>query len=317
MSYNQYPTEGDDDNDGVDTIVRNANIFLDGESVVLPDTTYVDDDYPDEISSINSSIHPNSDLAAMDPPASARHVTIKGNSPQTKSTTTPSLVEEKSRTSKDTRSVPTSNNQTAEAASTSFVPLWIRQAPGWLKMVFVLSVLLLLGAMILVIVGVFLALKDDDTTDSALAEGNRTFPPNDQTTPAPVLAPTSAPSAPPASQMPSQVNPNLLTFYVTMGEFDGELDDLSGISSGIGNTFMVHLGDWNTNVTENGCEDMDFDGIESLYSNSSVPVYFVVGSKEYSGKSTYELSALKVAVLASHYVACCFHRLYGPIRCIR
>lgn len=302
MSYKQYAAnEVDDDNDGVDTIVRNANIFLDGESVILPDTTYVDDDYPDEISSINSSIHPNADLAAFDndPPGHSRQVRIKGNSPQTKSSTTPSLVEEKSRTSKDTRSVPTSNNQSAEVASSSFMPLWIRQAPWWLKIVFLLSVLLLLGAMILVVVGVFLALKDDDTTGSALTDGNRTFPPSapTPTTSVPAFTPTAQPTAPPASQMPSQVNPSLLTFYVTMGEFDGELDQLSEISVGLGNSFLVQLGNWNTNVTENGCVDMDFDEIDALYSSSSVPVYFVVGDKEYRGKLTSVLRAFKLTWL--------------------
>ncbi|GAX23643.1 hypothetical protein FisN_12Hh216 [Fistulifera solaris] len=302
MPYNRYNnSEDDEDADGVDTIVRNANIFLDGESVILPESTYGDDQFADDVSSINSSIHPNRDVVTFenDLPTSSRQLKIKGISPQTKDTT-PSFIEEKSRTSKDTRSVPTSQSQPTEVASSSFVPLWVRQAPTWLKIVFLVSVLLLVGAMVLVVVGLVLAMSSNDEDSNALTGGgNGTFPPSTQTTLAPVatptidetLPPTFPPSDFPSTTMPSQMDADRLTIFVTMGELGEELEQLSSIPTASGNSFLVHLGNWNTDILEDGCEDIDFDEIKSVYSGSSVPVYFVVGDSEY-GECSDPASAL-------------------------
>jgi hypothetical protein len=301
MPYNRYNnSEDDEDPDGVDTIVRNANIFLDGESVILPESTYGDDNFADDVSSINSSIHPNRDVVTFENDLPTHQLKIKGISPQTKDTT-PSFIEEKSRTSKDTRSVPTSQSQPAEVASASFVPLWVRQAPTWLKVVFLLSVLLLVGAMVLVVVGLVLAMSSNDEDTNALTGGgNGTFPPSTQTTLAPAatptidetLPPTAPPSDFPSTSMPSLMDADLLTIYVTMGEIGDEFEQLSSIPTASGNSFMVHVGNWNTDIIEDGCEDMDYDEVKGIYSSSSVPVYFVVGDNEYGGKSKFALGPI-------------------------
>lgn len=326
MSDNPYSTERDDDLDGVDTIVKNANIFLDGESLILPDPSYLDE-FPDEVSSINSSIHRGGDFVTFEnaPSNAPRHLKNMGASPQTKSTSR-SSVGEKSRTSRETRTSPTPNSPT-EAASSSFVPLWIKRAPKWLKVVFLLSVLLLIGAMILVVVGLFLAMSDEDdrnASDNALNDGNGfTVPPilpsqtsapvpetGVSTTPpgevsSPTLQPTEAPVASP------QTDTNLLVLYVTTGGFQVEPEQFGMIPTGPGNSFLVQLGNWND---ANRCDDADYDEVKDLFSYSSVPVYFVVGNREYLGKSADALGMnfpWRFLIVLILY----FYRLQRPSQC--
>jgi hypothetical protein len=115
----------------------------------------------------------------------------------------------------------------------------------------------------------------------------------------PSIAPTGATGVPTGedSALPSDVatqtptedpgpSTNIVTFYATAGRFQGsDLTDLQGglpnLPTDSGNSFMVHLGDWNSPFATS-CSEQSYLDNEALYSTSSVPVMFVPGDNEYN-----------------------------------
>ena len=198
------------------------------------------------------------------------------------------------------------------------LPLWIATAPLWLKLVIICSTALLLGAIVLIGVGASLA-KDKSGASNAQVP---TLP---ETT-APVSVPTSptatTSSAPPASsqqtnaptQPPSTISvanapttgtilpqntgtptsstvgPTVVNFFAMGGRFDEEelpllTENLQSLPNMDGNTILFHLGDWNSPYATSCVETSYSDNVD-VYSQSSVPVYFVPGDNEFNGKSS-------------------------------
>ena len=112
---------------------ENSDLVLDGRSLLLPDNI------DDEVSSINSSLYHGRPA----PPV-----------PEIKPTTTTEASNDDTPPKK----------QPEEPVQRSCLPLWLARAPQWLKLVLVASVALLVGAIVLVAVGLSLALTGDNET---------------------------------------------------------------------------------------------------------------------------------------------------------
>jgi hypothetical protein len=85
----------------------------------------------------------------------------------------------------------------------------------------------------------------------------------------------------------AQYDPYVTTFFVTGGRFTN--DDLSLLPSQLqsmpargGTSFLVHLGDWNSPYATR-CDKQSYDDVSDLFSNSSMPVYFIPGDNDYNG----------------------------------
>jgi hypothetical protein len=222
-------------------------------------------------------------------------------------------------------------------------PVWIRRAPRWLRVAFIVSIFTMLGAIVLV--GVSFSVDNKSNNSESNAMGSSTMddvslPP----TPMPrtiveFINPTMSPQLPLLTEIPtgkmeslaptagftslvvsSQIpslrpfpfstlvpsfgqandqssNPTVLvdeditTFYATTGRFSDEfVPQLPGLLSGLprwgGNAVMFHLGDWNS-PTSQLCSENIYANVSSLFSTSSVPVYFVVGDNEFNGKLAF------------------------------
>jgi hypothetical protein len=175
-------------------------------------------------------------------------------------------------------------------------------APFWLKLVIVTSTALLLGAMVLIGVAASLEVqnREDEAQNNAavsppsLAPGN-SFPTQ------PNLAPTNIPltaepTFSPVEEMPPWQPYNTSTsvqFFVAGGRFAEDAltnlpEELSNLPNIDGNTVLFHLGDWNSpSLTR--CEETAYNDIATLFANSSLPVYFVVGDNEFNGRSNEEM----------------------------
>lgn len=209
------------------------------------------------------------------------------------------------------------------------LPLWITDAPRWLKIVIVLSTALLVGAIVLIGVGASLAVQKNNggteavqktnpsgpnqqpvaspTGDSTSGNFPTASPPtgNAPTTPggtddgddsaaAPVASPTepaSTPQQPTTTAPPPTASPTAssVSFYVTGGRFTGDAladlpQQLNSLPYMDDNTVMFHLGDWNSPFATS-CVEESYQTNVDLFSNSTVPVYFVPGDNEYNGKS--------------------------------
>lgn len=190
------------------------------------------------------------------------------------------------------------------------LPLWISDAPKWLKVVIVLSVALLLGAIALVSIGAALAAQKNEEADSTTKSSPKvpSFP-TEFDTAAPTMAPISiddadgavhpsvSPTRPNIEESDAATSPissattvptvSTVTFYVTGGRFISEAldalpDQLASLPNGDEQTVMFHLGDWNSPFATE-CIESSYQANVDLYSNSAVPVYFVPGDNEYNG----------------------------------
>jgi hypothetical protein len=91
-----------------------------------------------------------------------------------------------------------------------------------------------------------------------------------------------------ANNLPSaQYDPYVTTFFVTGGRFtnDGMTllpSQLQSMPVRGGTSFLVHLGDWNSPYATR-CDKQSYADVSNLFSNSSVPVYFIPGDNDYNG----------------------------------
>jgi len=77
------------------------------------------------------------------------------------------------------------------------------------------------------------------------------------------------------------------TFFVTAGRFTNDAltqlpEQLRTLPVRGGTSFLVHLGDWNSPYATQ-CDAQSYQDVNDLYSNSSIPVYFVTGDNEFNG----------------------------------
>jgi len=76
-----------------------------------------------------------------------------------------------------------------------------------------------------------------------------------------------------------------IVFYLTAGRPRG--DTLTYLAGNLTNlpvepdSFLLHLGDWNSPFSTQ-CVESAYQTVDALFSNSSVPVYFVPGDNEYN-----------------------------------
>jgi hypothetical protein len=212
------------------------------------------------------------------------------------------------------------------------LPLWITDAPRWLKIVIVLSTALLVGAIVLIGVGATIAVqKNNSEAATQTNPSGPAFPslPNQPVSPptggngggnSPVASPTTdnSPTSPtggsdgstaapvasptrPTITVPGTPQPTVsttasptsstVTFFVTGGRFTGEAlnelpQQLNTLPQDDGNTVMFHLGDWNSPFATE-CVEESYQTNVDLFSNSTVPVYFVPGDNEYNGTLSY------------------------------
>jgi hypothetical protein len=182
-------------------------------------------------------------------------------------------------------------------------PLWLRDSPSWLKAVIVLSVALLVGAIILVGVAAGMNSNKDSSQNTSSATGSDptavpspaptvepTIMPFAGQTPAPTTSPSPAPTAPEDESESPTVDPGpsttVVTFYVAAGRF--QADDLTVVEDGLpqlptdnDNAFMVHLGDWNSPFATS-CDEASYTSVNTMFSTSAVPVYFIPADNEYN-----------------------------------
>ena len=203
------------------------------------------------------------------------------------------------------------------------LPTWVLAAPKWLKCVIVVSIAMLVGAMVLVAVALSSALmaENEKSNNSATSEQVPTDMVVVGTPPVPSPAPTrrntDEPSAAsvieedwtgkPAEEV-TQVEETkapveeetdtvpydefVTTFFVTGGRFTNDaLVQLPGQLKTLpvrgGTSFMVHLGDWNSPYATQ-CDKQSYQDVDDLFSNSSIPVYFVPGDNDFNGKCTHK-----------------------------
>ena len=200
------------------------------------------------------------------------------------------------------------------------LPLWIMDAPKWLKIVIVLSTALLVGAVVLIGVGAALAVQTNQSESlnsippaptptevgpkplnppvsaptMSTVDGGGTLSPNvgtgeqdDVTTPA--STPTLPTATAPEQSSPSLVPTNSsVSFFATGGRFTGDAlavlpQQLQTLPLFDENAVLFHLGDWNSPFATSCVEQSYIDNV-NLFSNSAVPVYFVPGDNEYNGR---------------------------------
>ena len=188
------------------------------------------------------------------------------------------------------------------------LPIWITEAPFWLKMVIVISAALLVGAIVLVGVGTSLAIKHraervggsgggegtvitgdgDDSTNIYWPEDD-TYIDGSSPTSSPLIITTDSPTTKTSPWNPKHYNSNTtLSFFVTGGRFQGDdLDELPDWLSTLpnnvdGTSVLFHLGDWNSPY-QTSCVENSYKENSKLYKDSSLPVYFIVGDNEFNG----------------------------------
>lgn len=151
-----------------------------------------------------------------------------------------------------------------------------------------------------------------DTESDALSITNppvETDPPTSAPeTEEPTSSPTKAPIATPQTPSPSAgetiaattedsnptgtdaasipYDPYVTTFFVTGGRFTNDAlarvpDQLKTLPVRGGTSFLVHLGDWNSPYATR-CDRQSYKDVDALFSNSSIPVYFVTGDNDFN-----------------------------------
>lgn len=181
----------------------------------------------------------------------------------------------------------------------SCLPLYIRNAPAWIKCALFGSCVLFILAVVLVSItlGVYFGGNDENGEGSSGIEQGDAGEVNPATlvpTLTPVVAtasptsepvPTTAPTFAP-SGAPTVYDENIVRFFVTGGRYPEALRSqaagLLALLPQIPYTSLFHLGDWNSPSVTN-CHIEAYEEVAELFSHSSVPVYFVVGDNEYNG----------------------------------
>jgi len=84
------------------------------------------------------------------------------------------------------------------------------------------------------------------------------------------------------------LDPGVITFYATAGSYINSvlqqaLVNLPKLPRHDGLSFLVQLGDWNTPY-QTECAESEYKDVRELFAKSSIPVYFVVGDNESTGK---------------------------------
>lgn len=292
-----------------DLIGGSSGVSLDGRSLVVP----MDREF-DEVSSINTAQYGFADgmrvLGTVEHGGDVESIT-DNRSPnyQTEPTESHHKKQEfqSNKSKKDERTLSTTSS------GDGCLPLWITDAPRWLKMVIVLSTALLVGAMILVGVGASLAVKEDRKS-SVTTNTNPTSPSfpsaavpsqapptaNEYPVNSPSMAPApmapepnSSPSLSPIGDEPtmapsSSPTSSTVSMFVTGGRFINDAlaalpEQLMGLPDFDENTVMFHLGDWNSPFATECDEDSYITNV-NLFKDTSVPVYFVPGDNEYNGR---------------------------------
>eukprot|EP00980_Cylindrotheca_fusiformis_P012404 scaffold3046_cov105-Cylindrotheca_fusiformis.AAC.3 len=171
--------------------------------------------------------------------------------------------------------------------TSSCLPIWIIDAPFWLKMVIVTSVALLLGAMVLI--GVAATLEVQNRDEEKRAPSPASPPGYLKPTPGDGFGDLSPPTQAPVVNIepwePRRTD-TTVSFFVVAGRFPQETldtlpEELQALPNIDGNTVLFHLGDWNSpSATE--CDEASFQDNAILFQQSSLPVYFVVGDNEFN-----------------------------------
>jgi hypothetical protein len=286
---------------GLSSLIGGSGISLDGRSLQIPDDV---SDIPDEVSSINSSIY-RLDHMRVGSPVELMRAGGGENSQHPFQEQSQGDTFSRSNSNKEqtqaTAPVP-DREEERSLRKLSYLPIWIIRAPTWLKLAVLVSVALLVGAVVLVTVGVSLALHGDGSQQSLVAE--RPPAPVAETRwtvgPAAPQAPVNSPSAPPVgsptaaptSAPTAPVDLEEIKFYLIAGRYQGDSLNsvpyhLHELPKRFGTSFLVHMGDWNSPEQTN-CDEASFQEVASFYQNSSVPVYFVVGDNEYNGEDIFE-----------------------------
>lgn len=286
-------------------LIGGSGVSLDGRSLVVP----MDRDF-DEVSSINTAQYGFVD--GMRVLGKVEHGKDIENVEERQSTAKISQNNEAENQYYDVH--PAQSKADEKTLSTAgsdagCLPLWITDAPRWLKVLIVFSTALLVGAVVLVGAGAWLAIEEDRETSAAIPSAP-TFPsfptqpvasPSSEVSPtvtspsmAPVAAtpmPFSSPSVDPLGGSPTIVSSfsptsSTVSVFVTGGRFLGEaLDALPGQLKNLpdfdSDAVMFHLGDWNSPFATS-CNEESYITNTNLYKDSSVPVYFVPGDNEYN-----------------------------------
>lgn len=92
----------------------------------------------------------------------------------------------------------------------------------------------------------------------------------------------------------SSYDPDVVTFFVTGGRFTNNAlaqvpAQLGTMPVRGGTSFLVHLGDWNSPYATR-CDEQSYQDVNDLFSNSSIPVYFLPGDNDYNGMLFLECS---------------------------
>jgi hypothetical protein len=301
---------------GTDAVYFDA-LSLDGRSLVFPnqggeydDMSSINTDQyhipPDEAMKILGQVEPEYQAPLQDHSSNNNNNNSNKQSVRTSSShkilQVPSIMKMTDNSSLDSQ-------EYNEDPETGCLPYWITEAPRCVKLVIALSVLLLLGAISKVGVGAALAMdkhKQEANTLNAFSDTQApTVAPtmrdgadvpdldgSDET--ASPVSPVSSPTGPSSSTSGPTAAPILsskVTFYLTGGRFiDDALtalpDQLASLPNKDGHTVMFHLGDWNSPFATE-CDEQSYQTNVDLYSNSTVPVYFVPGDNEYNGEYYY------------------------------
>jgi hypothetical protein len=128
--------------------------------------------------------------------------------------------------------------------------------------------------------------ESEETTSPPATEEENIGTDNASESPAATTT-TDAPKATGTTES-SNYDSMVTTFFVTGGRFTG--DTLTNVPAQLrtlpvrgGTSFLVHLGDWNSPYATR-CDRQSYQDVNDLFSNSSIPTYFLPGDNDYNGK---------------------------------
>lgn len=206
------------------------------------------------------------------------------------------------------------------------LPVWLRLSPCWIKLILLFSTLLVVGAAVMVGLGLTIGLDSflpmDSFSSSSQQEQQRQPPipelfltssPSAAASPVrspvdeisakpstvPTIGPTFAPSLPPTEIAPSlspteipttipsavpspAIDESLSVIYVAAGPVT-DPEELALLPRYRGRGMFFHLGDWNDSGR---CNENVFMDQADVFAQCSVPVFLLMGDKEFSSKLT-------------------------------